>query len=109
MGNKNDIPLLLPFSFSPLPNFPFIENTIDSVTMYQLYCKLGEYANSIGKTVNEIIEEINTNFAEYVEKNLNKFLINSAYDENTETLIIKNVIISNGDYHIYGNNTMTIE
>ena len=51
---------LTPFKWFILENFPFIEESLDAITNYQIYCKLGEEINKIINKVNESGEEIET-------------------------------------------------
>lgn len=55
-----------PFKWFILENFPFLEDSIDSLTNYQLFCKLGEEINknrdainSIGENAEELTNAIN--------------------------------------------------
>ena len=45
---------LYPFRWYVLNNFPFIEETFDAITEYQLYCKLVEYVNKTIERMNEL-------------------------------------------------------
>lgn len=49
---------LTPFKWFILENFPFIEASFDTLTNYQLFCKLGEEMNKIIDKVNESGEEV---------------------------------------------------
>lgn len=53
----------------------------DSLSYYEVLCKL------TGK-MNEIIEAINNNFEKIVREEINKFFVDTVYDSNTETLIL---------------------
>lgn len=53
----------------------------DSLSYYEVLCKL------TGK-MNEIIEAINTNFERLVREEINKFFVDTVYDSSTETLIL---------------------
>lgn len=58
--NEYDYKNLTPFKWFILENFPFIEETFDALTNYQLFCKLGEEINKIIDNVNESGEEVET-------------------------------------------------
>lgn len=48
---------LYPFKWFVLQNFPFIEADFDSITNWQLFCKLGEEMNKIIEKVNQAGEQ----------------------------------------------------
>ena len=56
--NEYDYKNLTPFKWFILENFPFIEETFDALTNYQLFCKLGEEINKIIDTVNLSGEQV---------------------------------------------------
>ena len=45
---------LTPFRFFCLTNFPFIEEDFDSLTNYELLCKIVEYLNKVINTTNSL-------------------------------------------------------
>lgn len=47
MINKKDYKVIGPFKGWVLQNFPFIEADFDSITSYQLWCKVVEYLNKV--------------------------------------------------------------
>ena len=49
---KYDYTILTPFKLCVLENFPFIEADFDTLTNYQIMCKMVEYMNSISKNQN---------------------------------------------------------
>lgn len=51
---------LTPFKWFILENFPFIEDSIDTLTNYQLFCKLGEEINKNRDSINLIGENAET-------------------------------------------------
>ena len=58
---------LTPFKFFCLTNFPFIEEDFDSLTTYELLCKIVEYLNKVINTTNSIgtqTEELTNAFNE---------------------------------------------
>lgn len=57
MNNDNKIMLdkkLSPFKIFAWNNFPFIEDTFDSLTNYQLYCKIVDYLNDNIEKINQL-------------------------------------------------------
>ena len=68
MNYKNfNINKLTPFKFFCLTNFPFIEEDFDSLTNYELLCKVVEYLNKVIDTTNAIgtqAEELTNAFNE---------------------------------------------
>ena len=49
---------LHPFKWFILENFPFIEDSIDALTNYQLFCKLGDMINKQVNAVNGMGEQV---------------------------------------------------
>ena len=64
--NEYDYKNLTPFKWFILENFPFIEETFDALTNWQLFCKLGE-------EINKIIDNVNLS-GEQVENLTNAFI-----------------------------------
>ena len=64
--NEYNYTNLTPFKWFILENFPFIEESIDAITNYQLFCKLGE-------EINKIIDNVNLS-GEQVENLTNAFI-----------------------------------
>ena len=65
--NKFDYKNLTPFKWFVLENFPFIEADFDSLTNWQLYCKLGNEMNKIINSTNTLgtqVETVTTAFNE---------------------------------------------
>jgi hypothetical protein len=57
MGKSNyNFKKLHPFKWFILQNYPFLEDSIDVLTNYQLFCKLGEEINKNRDSINEIGE-----------------------------------------------------
>ena len=80
----------------------------DSLSYYEVLCKLTN-------KMNEIIENINNNFQKMVEdtikENIERFLINAMYVNETETIVISlDEIITEQDRHTYtiSDSSMTI-
>lgn len=74
---------IVPINLNCLTNFPFIDETFDSITEYEMIQKFG------GK-LNEVIEYINTSIDNQVLTQINKFfedkMIQTLYNENQEML-----------------------
>lgn len=86
---------LTPFKFWTLTNFPFIEQTFDSLTNYELLCKLGEYLNNLEYNQNAVQTNM-TNLYTYVSdyfKNLDVTEdINKKLDELASDGTLNNLI-----------------
>lgn len=86
---------LTPFKFWTLTNFPFIEQTFDSLTNYGLLCKLGEYLNNLEYNQNAVQTNM-TNLYTYVSdyfKNLDVTEdINNKLDELASDGTLTNLI-----------------
>lgn len=64
-NNYTDMKNLTPFKLCVLQNFPFIEADFDSVTNYQLLCKVVEYLNKVvdnNNKQNDNIRQLEQNF-----------------------------------------------
>ena len=93
---------LTPFKFFMLQNFPYIAEDFDSITTYELMCKLAEYMNNVITNVNEQEENISNLYNAYNElqnyinnyfKNLNvQNEINNKLDEMTKDGTLANII-----------------
>lgn len=68
-----------------ITEFPFIDETFDSITYYQMLQKLGEKTNEVIRFVNDVIED---KLVEYIDKRFNDIMLDSMYDAETETLIL---------------------
>lgn len=55
MNNNTPLP---PFKWFALQNFPFIENTFDALTNYELMCKIVEYLNTVAQKTNVLGTEV---------------------------------------------------
>lgn len=56
---------LCPFKWFVLENFPFIEETFDAITNWQLFCKVVEYLNKVieaNNTIGNQVEDLTNNF-----------------------------------------------
>ena len=95
---------LTPFRFFCLTNFPFIEEDFDSLTYYELLCKVVGYLNKVIDTTNAIgtqTEELTNAFNElksYVDNyftNLDvQTEINNKLDEMAESGVLQEIISS---------------
>lgn len=91
-------------------NFPFIENDFDSITYYQLLSQVYEQSKKNAQDIDTIKKEANNYIKNWLESNINNFMLDTNYVENEEKLIIKNstLLTSAGCLHTYKNDTMII-
>lgn len=91
-------------------NFPFVENDFDSITYYQLLSQVCEQSKKNAQDINTIKNEANNYIKNWLESNINNFMLDTNYVENEEKLIIKNstLLTSTSCLHTYKNNTMII-
>ena len=91
-------------------NFPFIENDFDSITYYQLLSQVCEQSKKNARDIDTIKKEANNYIINWLNSNINKFLLDTNYVENEEKLIIKNstLLTSTSCLHTYKNDTMII-
>lgn len=80
--NKNKI---LPFNLGALCEFPFINDTFDDITYYEILKKLSCKINEIIKFNNDLIEK---KLNEYIVQIFNDMIIDSMYEADTETLVL---------------------
>lgn len=78
----------------------------DSLSYYEVLCK-------VSAKMNEVIEEINndleTIITSKVQEELEKYMLDAMYDADTETIVITlDTIQSIGDSHTYDYNTSTM-
>lgn len=105
MSNKSDInpditptKPLPPFKMCMLNNFPFIDETFDALTNYELLCKVVEYCNKTGENTNianENVVKLNDAFLELQE------YVNESFDDlNVQTYVNNKIdeMILNGDF-----------
>ena len=75
---------ILPINLNCLTNFPFIDETFDSITLYEMLQKLGCKLNEVIKFIDTTLEqELN----EYINAKFNQMMLDTMYEEETETLI----------------------
>lgn len=105
MSNLNyNFNKLTPFRFFCLTNFPFIEEDFDSLTTYELLCKIVEYLNKVINTTNSIgtqTEELTNAFNELKSYVDNYFTnldvqqeINNKLDEMAQDGTLQEIITS---------------
>lgn len=91
-------------------NFPFIENDLDSISYYQLISQVCALAKENSAKITEIKSEANNYIKNWLDSNINNFLLETNYIENEEKLIIKNstLLTATSCLHTYKNDTMII-
>lgn len=91
-------------------NFPFIENDFDSISYYQLLSQVYTLAKENSAKITEIKSEANNYIKNWLDSNINNFLLDTNYIENEEKLIIKNstLLTATSCLHTYKNDTMII-
>lgn len=91
-------------------NFPFIENDLDSISYYQLISQVCALAKENSAKITEIKSEANNYIKNWLDSNINNFLLDTNYIENEEKLIIKNstLLTATSCLHTYKNDTMII-
>lgn len=91
-------------------NFPFIENDFDSITYYQLLSQVYEQSKKNAQDIDTIKKEANNYIKNWLESNINNFMLDTNYVETEEKLIIKNstLLTSASCLHTYKNDTMII-
>ena len=86
---------LKPFKFWCQKALPLIYD--DSLSYYEVLCKLTE-------KVNEVIERINENFSSEItsaiDKYFNNLMVDAIYDATTETITLEKEISADGE-HVY--------
>lgn len=91
-------------------NFPFIENDFDSITYYQLLSQVYEQSKKNAQDIDTIKKEADNYIKNWLESNINNFMLDTNYVETEEKLIIKNstLLTSASCLHAYKNDTMII-
>lgn len=91
-------------------NFPFIENDFDSITYYQLLSQVCEQSKKNAQNIDTIKKEADNYIKNWLESNINNFMLDTNYVETEEKLIIKNstLLTSASCLHTYKNDTMII-
>ena len=91
-------------------NFPFIENDFDSITYYQLLSQVCEQSKKNAQDIDIIKKEADNYIKNWLESNINNFMLDTNYVETEEKLIIKNstLLTSASCLHTYKNDTMII-
>lgn len=81
-----DIEKIKNINLGCISEFPFLDYTFDSITEWEILQKLAAKTNEVIKFVNDNIEnQLNT----YIQKRFNDIVLNSLYEEPTETLILQ--------------------
>lgn len=82
-NNKNN--KISPLFLECLNNFPFITETFDQMTLYQILEKMNKKINEVVIFANDVLEkELN----EYINQKFNDMIINTMYEPDTETLVL---------------------
>lgn len=91
-------------------NFPFIENDFDSITYYQLLSQVCKQSKKNAQDIDTIKKEADNYIKNWLESNINNFMLDTNYVETEEKLIIKNstLLTSASCLHTYKNDTMII-
>lgn len=76
---------LYPIHIGCITEFPFIDDTFDSITYYQMLQKLGLKTNEIISVINNILED---KIVEYIDNRFNDIMMNTMYEQETETLVL---------------------
>lgn len=76
---------LHPIHIGCITEFPFIDETFDSITYYQILQKLGLKTNEIIRFINNVLED---KIVDYIDRRFNDIMIDSMYEEETETLVL---------------------
>lgn len=74
-----------PINIGCLTEFPFIDETFDSITEWEILQKLGEKTNEIICFINSVLEQ---KLNEYIVEKFNDMMLDSMYEAETETLIL---------------------
>ena len=108
---------LTPFKFFVLQEFPYIEEDFDSITNYQLMCKIAgklkevvNSTNEIGQEMEKLVEYIdNLDFTEEIDAKLDEMVEDGIFDEiiNQEIFGELNTKIDNRVKYFKVNNTYT--
>ena len=76
---------ILPFNISCLNQFPFLDETFDSITLWQQYEKMGGKINEIITFINNLL---NQKIDDYMLNLINNLFANIVYNAENETLIL---------------------
>lgn len=68
-----------------ITEFPFIEETFDSITLYQILQKLSCKTNEIIHFINDLLEQ---KLNDYIDERFNDIMLDSMYEAETETLVL---------------------
>jgi hypothetical protein len=81
MNNKN----IRPVPMGCLTDFPFLDETFDSMTTYEMIQKLAGKVNEVIHFTNDLLED---KLNEYINQKFNDMIINTMYIPETETLVL---------------------
>lgn len=82
---KNPNDKILPFNISCLNQFPFIDDTFDSITLWEQYEKMGGKINEIISFINNLL---NQKIDDYMINLINDLFADITYKAQSETLIL---------------------
>lgn len=76
---------ILPFNIGCLNQFPFIDDTFDSITLWEQYEKMGGKINEIISFINNLLDQ---KIDDYMINLINKLFADITYNAQSETLIL---------------------
>ena len=76
---------ILPFNIGCLNQFPFLDETFDSITLYEMLQKLGLKTNEIIEFINNLL---NQKIDDYMINLINTLFADITYNAQSETLIL---------------------
>lgn len=76
---------ILPFKIGCLNQFPFLDETLDSITYYEMLQKLGMKTNEIIEFINNLL---NQKIDDYMINLINTLFADITYNAQSETLIL---------------------
>lgn len=81
----NSYSKILPFKIGCLNQFPFIDDTFDSITLWEQYEKMGGKINEIISFINNLL---NQKIDDYMINLINNLFADITYNAQSETLIL---------------------
>ena len=81
----NSYSKILPFKIVCLNQFPFLDETLDSITYYEMLQKLGMKTNEIIEFINNLL---NQKIDDYMINLINTLFADITYNAQSETLIL---------------------
>lgn len=76
---------ILPYKIGCLNQFPFLDETLDSITYYEMLQKLGMKTNEIIEFINNLL---NQKIDDYMINLINTLFADITYNAQSETLIL---------------------